>query len=247
MAEIFILHPRNSDFVNGRCSKLPGTSKWLLLAIWAVPVLCGIVGIICSVISVNAWSSWNVLDKTGIETDGIIIKRKGKETNTYIYKFTANDRIYLGQYSTNNILALHDGEYTEIGDSVKIIYAPDNPDNSMISRCRDMPIASSSSAVFFFVMSFAFGYGVFKVVGGKKENQPEQIQLVRGELTAIDTSPSEKDSSKQTVLSYEFVSPATGRQIRHEKTLPYSLSDPVPVVGQPVAIAFVDDNRKWLL
>jgi len=240
----FVLYKRNLPFIMGITHRLPGIGAGFLGIIglvFIVPALCFLVPVLMDASAL----AQRGITTTATITDLHFTKSSGKNGPTYTYYVTVQflDSMERVQNHTQTISKI---SYDRLrsGQTVTLVYDRDNPNVAQLSgRDQDNPsvnIALIGGAIFGCIGSVI----VFVSLMGMLETKRLQYKarLLKGAILSISGYRNSKGRYSIS-LQYQLVSPTGQTLVRRDTETRNDMTDqPLPPIGAPVYIAYVNDK-----
>jgi hypothetical protein len=252
-SEVFLLNPKHAGFLTNEERRFHDLERGSIILFFVVGVFFAGLGLVMV---------WQVLEEhtvlSRLENEGISatahVTERGQSTSsdshgvshttysvTYTFKDARTDQSY-----TRDQFVSSDFYYTVYkGDTILIRYLPDDPTVSRIMSESDLQdfllIPGATSLALDLAM-------LYVLIRQQRRNRRliEEGQIVTGKISEI-TGQSVKGGYQVTVR-YDFLSPYGNELSRKESLVRNDLRKvPLPAVGTPIAVVYVDDKLFRIL
>jgi hypothetical protein len=238
---LFLLSPSaNRKFVAGEKSRIGSSTTMLLIA--AIFFLLAALAIYLfggAVLRTDEAERSGTVTKAMI-VDGYVSKGSKGSTSYYIdYEFKLNGQVYrkhilIGSTLYNRVL---------IGDTVTIKYLPSDPKVSVLSGDdQDDTDRNENIGIMVISVPICLIIGAYCLWVDGKNRRISRGQLLPGQILRAEGKRGSKGSYTVSI-DFGFTNPY-GQQLikKQSKNRPDLRNTPLPAVGTPVAVLYVDDN-----
>lgn len=250
--DIFLLHPRNADFVAGYSNKPKGligryafeTGIWIFVAI--LFVFAGAVGVY---LNLQARAGYLERKQDGIIITGTMLERdsvrqyRSKRSYTE-YRLTYSYQVAGQEYIKQEKIDANVYESFRPNAPIDVLYLPDESSNAIIAAQHKDPLRQAAFN-FLLMMGSLLGLGFTLYKQRQRAKLFAQGVMVRGELLGQYPSTWYRKRFKISI-EYAFISPHTQRHITHEMNY---VDDRVArrlktaLNGAPLMILYWDDEH----
>ena len=246
--EMFLVNPRNEDFVRGRADKPAREPAMSCMLLFLVPFV--LAGVLVATWTVIQWRDWVVLSVSSATTTGYFTDRSTSESDdstTYhaSYRYVVDDYEYKRKEQVSYTLYSR----AEVGGSTQVLYFTRDPNIATLDLAYNntLRLFLTVFALFWngFIGILFFG-GIRGIILNKKLAKSGRVTF--GQITAL-TSNYDSDNDYHIEIKYAFESPVSGNLIRDK----YKFQDNsrkgqrLPGAGISVAILFSSDKTYRLL
>lgn len=241
---VFVLYKRNIPFIMGITHRLPGIGAGFLGIIglvFIVPALCFLVPVL---IDATALAQRGITTTATI-TDLHFTKSYGKNGPTYTYYVTVQffDSMERVQNHTQSISKI---SYDRLrsGQTIMIVYDRDNPTVAQLSgKDQDnssMNTALMGGALFGCISSVIVFVSLMGVLETRRIQR--RARVLKGAILSISGYRDSKGRYSIT-LQCQLISPTGQTLVRKDTETRNDMADqPLPPVGTPVYVAYVNDK-----
>lgn len=249
--DVFLLQPGNRRFLTGERQTIvtplntPGSGCALLFLLPFV-----LVGLFSLGMAVYEWHKYNLLNTTGVVTQGEYIERYYEDDDDGGREYYAR---YTYEVDGMRLDSSHRIPYevynrVERGARVDVLYVPSAPDISRIDGTN-----GNEEAIFFTIFgvlwnAITWGILIGFVYSHKRDQQlAREGQLVRGEL--LRTRGTWHKSNYKLRVDYRFTPPDGDRPLQKSQTATRNdlKQKPRPEEGTPVAVLYKDRSHFKML
>jgi hypothetical protein len=118
--------------------------------IWfALTIVFAVLGLI-----VSNWQKWHTLAKYGVETKGNVVKKEPDNHRFIHYSYAVDQRTYSGLGSAGE--GNPEFEQLKVGDSVTVVYNPDNPKESILGNAESQASSIRNGILFLAILGPLF-------------------------------------------------------------------------------------------
>jgi len=245
-ATTFIVNKNNTDFVNSKSARPRAVYGNGCTLLFLVPFL--LAGLLVILFAISEFRDWLELSTRGATTSGRITDMSvdyDTDGDSYdiFYEYVVNGTLY----SDSGSVTESEYDQSEVGASVAVLFAPNQPTLSQLASKNNPPVFLFGFSVCWNIIVFPVAVGMF--IAMRKNNiLIREGRLIYGQIVTI-SGKDDSDNDYMISLKYQFRAPEDLQMLNAETT--HARDDLrntiLPTRGTQVAILYRDPKNYQIM